>query len=255
MKRIIALGFFDGVHLGHGALIMRANELAVENGCTPSVLTFDSYPLSQVRGSAGQILTSVEDRCRLIGQIYGVKDVIVMPFDRQTMNTPAEDFIHRLQDEFGAAGFVCGYDFRFGKGGAGNAALLKEHCSANGLYFSSVDEVDICGERVSSTLVRRLLSEGEVEEAEKFLGHPHIMTGTATAERVVGSTVVRIVPDSGIMLPLVGVYDTRIIAADGTSCGAVTSVGENGTVSRLFGSDIAVIPNRLTIQFLRFIEV
>lgn len=254
MKRIIALGFFDGVHLGHGALIMRAKELAAESGCTPSVLTFDSYPLSQVRGSAGQILTGVEDRRRLIGQIYGVEDVVVLPFDRQTMNTPAEDFIHRLRDEFGAAGFVCGYDFRFGKGGAGNASFLKEYCNVNSLHFASVDEVDLRGERVSSTLVRRLLSEGEVEEAEKFLGHPHIMTGTATAERVVGSTVVRIVPDSGVMLPLVGVYDTRIIAADGASCGAVTSVGENGTVSRLFGAGIDPVPNRLTLEFLRYIE-
>ncbi len=254
MKRIVALGFFDGVHLGHGALIERTKQLAAESGCTPSVLTFDSYPLSQVRGSAAQTLTGVEDRCRLIESIYGVDDIIVLPFDRQMMNTPAEDFIHRLLSEYEAQGFVCGYDFRFGKGGAGNADMIAAFCRDNGLAFYAVDEVVLHGERVSSTLVRNLLSEGEPEEAEKFLGHPHIMTGTATVERVVGSTVVRILPDSGVMLPLAGVYETRIVAADGTSCGAVTSVGENGTVSRLYGEGIDPVPSRLTVEFLRYIE-
>ncbi len=254
MKRIIALGFFDGVHLGHGALIKRAKELAAEKGCTPSVLTFDSYPLSQVRGSAGQTLTGVDDRCRLIKNVYGVNDIIVLPFDRQMMNTPAEDFIRSLCEKYDAVGFVCGYDFRFGKGGEGSAETVKSICESRDLSFSCVDEVCADGERVSSSRVRVLLAEGDVEEAEELLGHPHTMTGDAIAENVLGSRVVRILPDSGVMLPLVGVYDTRITSDDGSSCGAVTTVGENGTVSRLFGAGSDPVPPRLTVEFLRYIE-
>ena len=253
MKRVIALGFFDGVHLGHGALLQKAGELAPRLGAVPSVLTFDVPPQEEITHRAVRVITGVEDRKLLIRREYGIEDVLVLTFDRKLMRTEPEAFFRLLRKRYEAVGLVCGADFRFGKDAAGDVELLRRLCEEKGVALEVADEVVLHGQRVSSSAIRGLLENGEVEEAARLLGHEHIMTGAASGERAEGFPSVRVIPDSGVLLPLAGLYDTRLVAPDGRASAAVTGVGENGTVSRIVGGGLDPIPPRLTVEFLRYL--
>ena len=113
--RVIALGFFDGVHIGHGALLRRTRERATELGLRAAAMSFDSHPDTLVSGVPVPLINSMDDRAALMRRLYGIDDVIFAPFDRAMMEMPWEDvpgdFLVRLQ---GAAHLVCGHDFRFG---------------------------------------------------------------------------------------------------------------------------------------------
>ena len=95
-ERVIALGFFDGVHLGHGALLRRAAEEAALRGCTPAVFTFDRPPKEVVTGVPCPLINSPEDRRDLVRRLYRIQDVLMVPFDREMMTTPWDDFIVRI---------------------------------------------------------------------------------------------------------------------------------------------------------------
>ena len=151
MKRVIALGFFDGVHLGHGALLKTARALASELEASPAALTFDVSPQEEILGERVPLLSGVEDRKALIREEYGIETVLVLHFDRALREQPAELFFRRLITEFGAVGLVCGDDFRFGRGGAGDRFLLRELCEESGIALRVVPEVTLHGRRVSST--------------------------------------------------------------------------------------------------------
>ena len=114
-ERVIALGFFDGVHLGHGALLRRTAEEAARRGCTPAVFTFDRPPKEVVTGIPCPLINSPEDRKALICRLYGIQDVLMVPFDNEMMTTPWDDYIVRiLVGRYHAVHLVAGHDHRFG---------------------------------------------------------------------------------------------------------------------------------------------
>ena len=123
-KRIFALGFFDGVHLGHQALLLACRHLAERHGCDAGVVTFTTHPDGLVTGNAPQLLNTVEDR-RLLLCGYHITSVVEIPFDEELMHTHWSAFLEMLL-QAGAAGFVCGSDFRFGAGGSGTAKKLAD---------------------------------------------------------------------------------------------------------------------------------
>ncbi len=163
-KKVIALGFFDGIHLGHQALLRRTVERSREHGMTPAVFTFDRSPREVVTGQHIPLLTTPEDRRRIV-------EVIVAPFDREMMTMPWDVFVEKLQSRLSAGWLVAGHDFRFGHRNAGNAALLREKAEALGMGCDIIPEVTLDGVPVSSTHIRALLEAGEEREAERFLGH------------------------------------------------------------------------------------
>ena len=177
MKTIYALGFFDGVHIGHQALLEKCRCLALKTGCRTGVITFDTHPLAFLTGKNPGLLTTAEDRDFLLHQRFAMETVVILPF-RQVQSMPWRDFLSMMVQSHEAAGFVCGDDFRFGRKGEGNAALLEMFCREHQLPFAMVPEQTLEGVRVSSTHIRRLLEAGQVEEANRFLGHPHILSGT-----------------------------------------------------------------------------
>ncbi len=242
-ERAIALGFFDGVHLGHAALLRRAVETAAERGVTPAVFTFDRPPKEVVTGVPCPLINSPEDRRDLVFRLYGIREVIMAPFDREMMTTSWEDFITKiLVERYHAVHLVAGHDHRFGHKNAGTPELLAQKCAQLGLGCDIIPKVEIGGVTVSSTYIRRLIELGQTERAAQFLGHPHTLTGTVRHGRGVGSS--RLFPTANLVIPprvLVpshGVYVTRVYLPDGEDYAAVTNVGTRPTLDN--GTDVTV---------------
>lgn len=242
-ERVIALGFFDGVHLGHGALLRRAAEEAALRGCTPAVFTFDRPPKEVVTGVPCPLINSPEDRRDLVRRLYRIQDVLMVPFDREMMTTPWDDFIVRiLVGRYHAVHLVAGHDHHFGHRNQGTPELLAQKCAQLGLGCDIIPKVEVAGITVSSTYIRRLVSLGQVERAMEYLGHPHILTQTVRHGRRIGHTIgiptVNLVPPPHVLVPGDGVYIARVCLMDGSSYAAVTNVGTRPTVNN--GSDLTV---------------
>ena len=243
MKRVIALGFFDGVHLGHGALLRRAAEEAALRGCTPAVFTFDRPPKEVVTGVPCPLINSPEDRRDLVRRLYRIQDVLMVPFDREMMTTPWDDFIVRiLVGRYHAVHLVAGHDHHFGHRNQGTPELLAQKCAQLGLGCDIIPKVEVAGITVSSTYIRRLVELGQISRANRFLGHPHTLTGTVRHGRGIGSSqlfpTANLVIPPHVLVPSHGVYATRATLEDGSCYAAVTNVGTRPTVQN--GPDITV---------------
>lgn len=242
-QKVIALGFFDGVHLGHAALLRRTVEAAGALGCTPAVFTFDRPPKEVITGVPCPLINSPEDRRDLILRLYGIREVIMVPFDREMMTTSWEDFVTELLvGRYHAVHLVAGHDHRFGHKNAGTPELLAEKCAQLGLGCDIIPEVEVAGITVSSTYIRRLVELGQIDRANRFLGHPHVLTGAVRHGRGIGSS--RLFPTANLVIPphvLVpshGVYVTRATLPGGRTYAAVTNVGTRPTVNN--GTDVTV---------------
>ena len=233
-KRVIALGFFDGVHLGHQALLRRAMERSRERGLTPAMVTFDRSPREFVTGLPVPLLTTAAERRRTAAALFPGMEVIVVPFDRAMMTMPWEDFVNFLQEEYRAGWLVAGHDFRFGHKNSGTAAFLREKAAALGIGCDIIPAVQLEGVTVSSTHIRALLERGEAEEAARFLGRPFAIAGPVRHGKRIGTSqlgrpTINLVPDSRQLVPAFGVYAARA-AVGGRSYPAVTNVGVRPTV-------------------------
>lgn len=263
-KTIYALGFFDGVHLGHAALLAACRELARREGCAAGTVTFGSHPDTLLLGTTPGLINTIEDRHRLLRH-FSMERIVTLPFDRAMMQCPWHTFFRRLVEEFGAAGLVCGSDFHFGYHGEGNAEKLRAACEDAGIPCAVVPQQTVDGIRVSSTHIRGLLEAGDMETAVKFLGHPHILTGTVVHGQKLGRTIgiptANLHLPEGLLIPKFGVYACLAVTG-GREYPAVTNIGTRPTVS---GSGITVEPwlldfdgdlygSTLTLQFHKFLR-
>ena len=262
-KRIFALGFFDGVHLGHQALLAECCRLAAELNVQAAAITFLAHPQSLYLPEPPLLINTVKDR-ELLLRHYGIGPIYKYPVTKEVMSTPWEVFLEELL-EFGAAGFVCGHDFRFGHRGEGNAANLRDFCLERNLPCIIVPEQQVDGHRVSSTRIREKIENGEMEGAVKLLGHPHILTGTVTRGQQLGRTLgiptANLMLSEGLAVPCFGVYACRCCVG-GKYYLAVTNIGTRPTVE---GSGITVEPwildyegdlygQEITLEFHRFLR-
>ena len=236
-QRVIALGFFDGVHLGHGALLRRVAEVAAQTGAVPSAVTFDTHPDQLVLGEDVALINSPADRSELLRRKYGIRDVIVAHFDERMMKMPWEEFVtDYLVREHGAIHLVAGHDFHFGYMGRGNPERLKEKCAELGIGCDIIDKVEKDGITISSTYIRSLIKQGEMERAAEFLGHPHTLTDTVSHGKKLGSTLgfptVNLRFRPGVIVPSYGVYATKVVLSDGSAYPAVTNIGVRPTVDQ-----------------------
>lgn len=234
-KRVIALGFFDGIHIGHAALLRRTVQRASEIGATPSVTSFDQHPDTLVYGVQVPLINSAAGRADLIRRLFGIENVIFIHFDQTVMRMPWQDFMDTLVQEMDAAWVVVGHDFRFGWKGGGTADRLAAYCAAHGLGCDVIPAVTLEGRVVSSTYIRELLQNGEMERANAFLGHPHTLVDTVHYGYRLGTkmgtpTINMRVPE-GVLTPRRGVYAAKVFLEDGSERMAVTNVGVRPTVS------------------------
>lgn len=234
-KRVIALGFFDGLHIGHSALMERVLRISKERDLLPSVITFDVHPSSMVAGAPVQLINSCEDRAGLIHRIFGIKNVIILHFDKELMHMPWTEFVERLSSEFSAAYLIAGHDFRFGYKGEGTAERLIDKSSALGIECDIIPAVKYKGITSSSTYIRKLIADGDIEQANEFLGHPHVLTDIVhygyRLGRTLGTPTINMCFQQGVLIPAYGVYATRVYLEDGTEHIGVTNIGVRPTVN------------------------
>ncbi len=234
-KRVIALGFFDGVHIGHSALMERVLKIAKAKDLMPSVITFDAHPMSMVSGCPVPLINSCEDRAGLIHRIFGINNVIILHFDKELMHMPWTEFVERLSSEFNAAHLVAGHDFRFGFKGEGDAEKLSGKSRELGLDCDIIPAVKYKGVVSSSTHIRKLIAEGDIEQANEFLGHPHVLTDIVhygyRLGRTLGTPTINMCFSEGVLIPAYGVYATRVYLDDGSEHMGVTNVGVRPTVN------------------------
>lgn len=262
-KQIIALGFFDGVHLGHQALLAECVRLANQRKLQSAAITFDRHPQSLFVPEATALISTVTDREKLL-RLYGMDTVHVFPVTREVMSTPWEAFLRELMDR-GACGFVCGDDFRFGAKGEGNAAKLRSFCREQGLPCVIVPEQRMNDIRISSTYIRKQLEDGDMATAVRFLGHPYYLTGTVVPGRHLGRTIgvptANLTVPEGLVVPRFGVYACRTVL-DGVAYCAVTNIGRRPTVE---GKTVTVEPwildfegdlygREITLEFHKFLR-
>lgn len=262
-KRVFALGFFDGVHLGHQFLLTECVRLAKERDIQAAAITFGAHPQSLFTQNPPPLINTADDRETLLRQC-GIGTIYSLPVTKKVMSTSWQDFLAQLL-EYGAAGFVVGDDFRFGHKGEGNAQKLKAFCRERALPCVVVPEQTVDGIRVSSSHIRTLIEGGEMASAVKFLGHPHILTGTVVSGRQLGRTIgvptANLLLPEGLLVPKFGVYACRALVG-GKKYPAVTNIGIRPTVGGhrstveawildfagdLYGQDI-------TLEFYQFLR-
>ncbi len=234
-KRVIALGFFDGVHLGHAALMNKTCERAEELSAMPSVLSFDTHPDNLVFGSEVPLINSAIGREDIIRRYFGIENVVFIHFDKHIMCMPWEEFISNLIEELNVCHIVVGHDFCFGYKGEGTAEKLKNYCHEHGLGCDIIPPITLDGRIISSTYIRELIKEGNMEEAMRYLGHPHTLADTVRSGYHLGSKIgaptINMRFPQGVLVPKFGVYAAKVYLEDESSYVAVTNVGVRPTVS------------------------
>lgn len=226
-KRVIALGFFDGVHRGHQAILKTAVALAAGRGMQAAAVTFESHPRAYVRGRAPDLINTFPRRCALLQQ-QGAQLVIALPFDRKMAETTPAEFAAMLKEQYRGAVVVCGENFRFGRNAAGTPADL----AAFGLETHVVPPVLYGGRVVSSTYIRESVRNGRVGRARQLLGRPFFLEGPIVGGFQVGRTLgyptVNLRVEEGVLMPRRGVYVSRV-TVEGNAFQAVTNVGTRPT--------------------------
>ena len=262
-RRIFALGFFDGVHRGHQALLAECARLAKAMDVETAAITFESHPQSLFRPDTPPLLTTLQDRFRLLLR-YGIDHVYPFPVTPKVMSTPWEDFLEELMGS-GAVGFVCGDDFRFGSRGEGNAEKLRQFCRARKLPCVIVPEQNLDGVRISSSYIRKQIGEGDMATAVRFLGHGHMLTGTVVTGRRLGRSLgfptANIELPQEVIVPRHGVYACRAYVGK-ESYLAVCNVGNRPTVrghqvrteTWLLDFDGDLYGQSVTLEFMYFLR-
>lgn len=203
-KRIFALGFFDGVHLGHQALLAECCRIAAELDAIPAALTFDRHPKSLIQNPPPILLSTEEDR-RMLLQHYGIQEIFTLEVRPENMGMPWQVFMDRLLEQ-DAVGFVCGDDFRCGFKGLGNAEAILGYCRERNLPCTVIPEQSLNGNRISSTLIRHCMESGDLKSANAYLGHPYRLTVTVVDQQ--GNLQL----PTGVALPKPGRYHCQATA-------------------------------------------
>ena len=233
-NRVIALGFFDGVHLGHAALLTKTIERARALGAASAALSFSVHPSEVVQGEGVGLICSARERCRLMREDFGIQDVILWEFDAHLMRLEPREFLRRVKEELCAVHLVAGYDYRFGHRGAGDAQELVRLAAELGMGADIVRPVPMDGEAVSSTRIRALIAAGDIPSAERLLGHPYSISGVVEhgdrLGRTIGLPTANLSLERGVLLPKFGVYAARVQIGDEVLHG-ITNIGVRPTVS------------------------
>lgn len=232
---VVAIGKFDGVHTGHRLVLERAIADARDLGVQAVAVTFDRNPLAVLRPEICPTeLVSLAQKIDLLAGT-GIDAVLVLRFDEQMAQMPAETFIDEvLVDALHAKTVLLGSDFRFGHKGAGDADLLRAVGPSRGFDVDVVGDVaDADERRVSSTWIRTLLDDGDVAGAARLLGRPHAVTGEVVhglkRGRELGFPTANLSPMSQGVVPADGVYAGWLVTPDGVHHRAAISVGMNPT--------------------------
>lgn len=257
-EKAVALGFFDGVHTAHRAVIERTAECA---GLTPAAVTF-GFSDSIKRGGVLQTEAEQEKRLRELG----IQAVCRLDFSEVKDMPPEEFFRNILVEALNAKAVSCGYNFRFGKNAEGDIKTLESLCRDAGVRLLPVGEVMLDGVHVSTSEIKRLLSEGNIEKANRMLGYSYSITGKVVAGNRIGReigfpTVNQLIPSCKAPLKK-GVY-ASIAEVDGAQYAGVTNIGVKPTVenrseplaeTHILGFDGDLYGKTVTVKIISFLR-
>lgn len=232
---VVTIGAYDGVHVGHRAVLAEVRDLAGKRGCETAVVTFEPHPAAVVRPeSAPLLLTDLEQKLELL-ELCHVDRVVVVPFDEERSRQSAADFVaETLVGCLGARAVVVGHDFHFGHRRQGTVPFLAEQGSRHGFDVLGLSLQAAAGAAVSSTRIRTLLLEGDVEGAAVLLGRLHEVRGVVAhgdqRGREWGFPTANVAVPAGICLPADGVYAGFYVHPDGARTPAAISLGRRPQV-------------------------
>ncbi|MBP3475495.1 MAG: bifunctional riboflavin kinase/FAD synthetase [Lachnospiraceae bacterium] len=258
----VAIGKFDGIHLGHQKLIHKIIEQK-EKGRLATVFTFDTSASAFFAGEEKELTVKAEKRA--IFEAMGVDVIIEFPLNQETAATEPAEFVHRYLVKQMRTAYICaGTDLSFGRKGAGNYELLQQYADAYGYQVELIDKVKMDGEDVSSTRVRDAVRAGRMEEVTKMLGVPYSVSGIVEHGKRLGRTIgmptANLLPDQDKLLPPNGVYYSQVILG-GTSYRSISNIGCKPTVSDrkimgvetyLYDFEGDIYGRDITVQLLAF---
>ena len=265
VPRGIGLGFFDGVHLGHRELIHTLVHECSRIGCRPTVYTFAEHPGAVLHQGApfSDYISSLDDRLALLASA-GVAETFLQHFDREYASLKAEDFLDMVLGEaLGTRLVVVGPDYRFGRGAQGDVDLLRAWADRRGIEVHVVPEIELYGQKVSSTSIRKAVQDGDLPLAASLLGRPFSISGVVERGRGLGRTLgfptANINLTDGFVCPAYGVYATRT-TVDGRTYESVRNIGVRPTVDAsmarpvietfLYDANLSLYGREITVHFL-----
>jgi len=260
----VALGFFDGVHIAHRKIISFAVDYAKKNNLSPIALSFDASPMELLSDCKVKYLTTNEEKENIIKSLGA--DTEFLPLSKELLSMEAEVFVKEiLVDKYNIKYAVCGYNYRFGKNGNGDTKLLQKLGKHYGFEVRVCDCETLLGESVSSSRIRGLISNGNIESANELLGRNFSLSGIICEGkqlgRKLGFPTANVFFSKHTVMPKNGVYKTLVTVENDTYT-AITNTGINPTVGGEELRTETYIPNfnrniygkEIKIEFLKFIR-
>lgn len=260
---VLTIGNFDGLHLGHRAMLERLAARGKELGLPTMVMTFEPHPRELFSpDQAPARLTSLREKLQLLDSC-GVDRTCICHFNRKWAALTAEDFIERiLVRGLGVKHLIIGDDFRFGKGRGGDFAMLQTAGQKHGFAVEAMHTVEVKGERVSSSAVREALAEGDLEHAARLLGRPYCIAGRVVHGDKIGRKIGY--PTANVQLkrkrvPLAGIFAVNVTGLDKRHLPGAASLGVRPTLGHglrpvlevnLFDFDREIYRDHITVHFL-----
>ena len=231
----VALGTFDGVHRGHRVLINSAIEKAKKNGGISVVYTFLNHPLEIIAPErVPKMINTIDEKLRLLEEM-GVDYVVLQTFDEKYAETSKEEFIDKILIEYlGAKEIFVGFNYTFAERGSGNVEYLKKVAPEKGIKLNEIEAIEYKGQVLSSTLIRKFILEGKIEEANMFLGRPFFISGEVEhgkkLGRVLGFPTANLKVVNKVYPPF-GIFGgTVLIEGEKEKYNAVVNIGKNPTL-------------------------
>lgn len=260
----IALGFFDGVHIAHQKIIQEAVKYSKENNLCAMALSFDRSPLEILSPEKVSYLTTSEEKEEIISSLGAKTEFLALTHN--LLNMEAEDFVKEiLVKKYNIKYAVCGYNYRFGKGGKGDTNLLTRYGDKYGFKVCVFERETACGDSISSSRIRKLIVEGNIEEANELSGRSFSIRGKVCEGKKLGRTLgfptANVFWDDCKVLPKKGVYKTRV-TAENQKYKSITNIGINPTVGKeklraeTYISSFSgnLYEKEIKIEFLQFIR-
>ena len=257
-RTVIALGYFDGVHLGHVAVIKKAREIADELNCKLVVASFGGNLRAALGDGRATYIFDTEERKKLFLSL-GADETLFFPPEKEFLNKTSKEFLDFLNAKYEIAAYVSGKDYKFGKFGAGDVALLKEYAISHGQKVTTTETLLYGNEKLSTTLIKRLFTDGRICEANRLLYTPFFMSGKVIKGRgeghILGFPTANLKIDDKKAELKDGVYAGKIVV-DGKEFKTVVNYGKSPTFSReerlieafipdfsgdLYGKDVSVV--------------
>lgn len=264
---VVTIGTFDGVHIGHKAILKRVTDAAEANRLESVLLTFFPHPRQVVQSVSNlRLINTIEEKKKLLEK-EGLNSLVIHPFTKEFSRLTAEEYVRDvLVKELAAKKIIIGYDHRFGRNRTADISDLKEYGKIYGFEVVEISAQELDEVAVSSTKIRRALENGDIATANNYLGYDYFLTGTIVKGRKIGRTIN--FPTANIhidetykLIPKIGVYVVRTIINNKIYYG-ITSIGTNPTVNgeaktietHLLDFEGDLYGEALEISFLKYIR-